>query len=369
MTDAETCQNDDGVYRPVILAFPGGGDQYTDCFYAELSRQGATVRPAQVAGRWLLRNLSGADFAHFHWPSFHYSAATPVRTTWLAVRFAILLLVLRARGVRILWTAHNLYPHSRSSPSWLDYWVRMLLCRLSALVVVHGKEAAGLVMREFAVPARRIVVIDHGNFLGYYPKDSSKSEARRRLGWPAESYIYLHFGHCKRYKNIHKLVTCFQAHCDSPENFLAIVGRCTDEEYRLEIEAAIRVKPDRIVFQPAFVPDAELQYFMLAADVVVLPFGDVLTSGSAILALSFGRPVIAPRLGYLVDVVEDNCGILYDVNCEDGLQGAMRAVREREFQEPAIVARARRLSWHASAATVLIALRALAIGAPEERRG
>jgi len=358
----EMCGADTGLFRPVILAFPGGGDQYTDRFYGELSRQGAIVRPAQVSGRWLLRNLSGADFAHFHWPSFHYCASTALRTIWLAVRFVILLLVLRARGVRILWTAHNLYPHSRSSPAWLDYWVRIFLCRLSALVLVHGHEAARVVMREFRVPARRTIVIDHGNFLDYCLQDLSKAEARRHLGWPEAAFIYLHFGHCKRYKNIHKLINCFQATCPAADTLLAIVGRCSDEEYRSEIEAMIRVKPDRIVFQPTFVPDADVQYFMVAADAVVLPFEDVLTSGSAILALSFGRPVVAPRLGYLSEVVQEDCGVLYDANRENGLNDAMRTAREKKFQESAIIARARTLRWDTSAAIVLQALRAVAIG-------
>ena len=46
-----------------------------------------------------------------------------------------------------------------------------------------------------------------------------------------------------------------------------------------------------------YIPDAELQVWLRAADVVVLPFRDILTSGSAILALSFGRAVVAPALG------------------------------------------------------------------------
>ena len=350
------------LIKPVILAFPGGGDQYTDCFYAELSRQGAIVRPAQDSGRWLLRNVSGADFAHFHWPSFHYGASTARRTVYLAIRFATMLLLLRARGVRILWTAHNLYPHTRSSPSWIDYAVRLLICRLAALVLVHGREAARLVMQEFKVPSSRVVVIDHGNFLGYYLRDASKMEARSRLGWSAGGFVYLFFGHCKRYKNVHKLIEKFQDHCREPDSYLVIAGRCSDADYRAEIEAKIRRKPDRISFEPRFVPDAEVQYFLRGADTVVLPFEDVLTSGSAILALSFGRPVVAPRLGCLMEVIHGDSGVLYDVSDTHGLENAMTAVRRTAFQESAIETRALALRWEDSAAIVLRALQALIAG-------
>ena len=347
------------VFRPLILAFPGGGDQYTDCFYAELSGQGAIVRPAEVSGRWLLRNIAGADFAHFHWPSFHYGSSSAGQSIYGAIRFAGVLFLLRALGVRILWTAHNLYPHTRSRPAWLDYAVRVLVCRLSALVLVHGREAARLVMSEFGVPPARVLIINHGHFLDYYSRDVSKMEARLRLGWPERGFVYLFFGSCKRYKNVHKLIERFQTHFPEPDSRLVIVGRCTDSEYRVQIEEAIRRKPDRIAFDPKYVPDAEVQYFLRGADVVVLPFEDILTSGSAILALSFGRPVVAPRLGCLAEVVGDECGVLYDADDSHGLGAAMQAVRRRNFEEKAIEARASKLRWDDSAAIVLEALRAL----------
>ena len=369
MINREASQDDAVLFSPVILAFPGGGDQYTDCFYAELSRQGAIVRPAQDSGRWLLRNVAGADFAHFHWPSFHYGALTARRTIYRGLRFAAVLLLLRARGVRIIWTAHNLYPHARSSPPWVDYALRVLVCRLSALVLVHGREAGRLVMREFGVPSSRVVVIDHGHFMDYYLRDASKSEARRRLGWPEGAFVYLFIGHCKRYKNVHKLIETFQAHCQEPDSYLAIVGSCRDAKYRAEIEAIIRRRPDRIFFEPTFVPDAEVQYFLRGADAVVLPFEDVLTSGSAILALSFGRPVVAPRLGCLMEVVREDCGVLYEAGNAHGLEHGMQAVWSRAFDESAIESRALALRWDNSAATVLRSLRSILAGSGSKGSG
>ncbi|MEZ4597387.1 MAG: glycosyltransferase [Chloroflexota bacterium] len=50
---------------------------------------------------------------------------------------------------------------------------------------------------------------------------------------------------------------------------------------------------------PGNVPDDRMQVFLRAADVMVLPYRDVLTSGSAILAMTFGLPVVAPRIGCL----------------------------------------------------------------------
>jgi glycosyltransferase involved in cell wall biosynthesis len=45
------------------------------------------------------------------------------------------------------------------------------------------------------------------------------------------------------------------------------------------------------------VPDDDIQRYLRAADLVVLPFRDITNSGSALLALSFDRPVLVPALG------------------------------------------------------------------------
>jgi glycosyltransferase involved in cell wall biosynthesis len=57
---------------------------------------------------------------------------------------------------------------------------------------------------------------------------------------------------------------------------------------------------------------------------VVLPFRDILTSGSAILALSHGRPVIAPAMGCLPGTLPADATFLYDPDAEGALAGAMR---------------------------------------------
>jgi beta-1,4-mannosyltransferase len=62
--------------------------------------------------------------------------------------------------------------------------------------------------------------------------------------------------------------------------------------------------------------------FLRAADAVVLPYRDVLTSGSAILAMTFGLPVVAPRIGCLPEAL-DGCSILYDPDRPPGLRAAL----------------------------------------------
>jgi glycosyltransferase involved in cell wall biosynthesis len=61
----------------------------------------------------------------------------------------------------------------------------------------------------------------------------------------------------------------------------------------------------RIVVRAGFVPDTEVVDLFAAADVVVLPYEKIFASGGLLLALSAGRPVIAPDVPTLVDVIRD----------------------------------------------------------------
>lgn len=57
-----------------------------------------------------------------------------------------------------------------------------------------------------------------------------------------------------------------------------------------------------------FIPKEKVQLFFRAADGVVLPYTEILNSGSALLALSFNRPVLVPEkgaMGELQDQVGD----------------------------------------------------------------
>ena len=79
-------------------------------------------------------------------------------------------------------------------------------------------------------------------------------------------------------------------------------------------------------------PEEELSRTLRAADAVVLPFRDILTSGSAILALSHGRPVIAPAMGCLPETLPGDATILYDPDARDGLRDALRTAARADLR-------------------------------------
>jgi glycosyltransferase involved in cell wall biosynthesis len=113
----------------------------------------------------------------------------------------------------------------------------------------------------------------------------------------------------------------------------------------------------RIHLYPGFIADEAMQTYLLASDAVVVPYREILTSGTAMLALSFGRPVVSVALGFLKDVVGAEVGVLYPPADPAGLAGAMRAAMDRRFDEAVILEHARRYTFDHAAALLVDALR------------
>jgi beta-1,4-mannosyltransferase len=330
-----------------VFAF-GAGDSYTACFNAALRARGIEVFEASWSGKWLLARMRRGDVLHLHWPSFLYTVPGSSFGTWRGLlRFTALMSLLRARGARIVWTAHNLYPHDNGHAP-VHRLGRRIVVSLASWVCVHGPTAAAHVRREFRVPAAALVLLEHGNWIDFYPNTLTRELARQRLDIPRDAFVYLFVGLCKPYKNLELLVRSHAALADTSR--LWIVGSFQADDYRERVKQAVALSgTSRVTLVDAFIPAADLQLYLNACDAVVLPYRETLTSGAAMLALSFGRPVIGPRLGSLPEVVTDDCGVLYDPEAASGLVEAMREVKGRNFDPGRILGRARQFSWARSA--------------------
>jgi beta-1,4-mannosyltransferase len=341
--------------RARVFAFTAG-DPYTSCFNAALRAIGVDVVEADWSGRWLLGKVRRGDLLHLHWPSFMYEpSGSRIRVAWRLLRFAALLSLLRARGAHIVWTAHNLYPHD-DGRSLANRIGRRIVVRLSSWVCVHGPKAMECVQAEFGIPSAALVLLEHGNWIDYYSNTVTRELARKRLDLPRDGFVYLFVGLCKPYKNLELLVRSHAALADA--SLLWIVGSFQSDDYREQVQQAVALADTaRVTVLDAFVASADLQLYLNACDAVVLPYREILTSGAAMLALSFGRPVVGPRMGALEELVTEDCGVLYDPQDAGGLVEAMQTVKRRHFEPGRILARARQFSWTRSAESFVRAVR------------
>ncbi|MBK8013810.1 MAG: glycosyltransferase family 4 protein [Deltaproteobacteria bacterium] len=232
--------------------------------------------------------LARPDIVHVHWPesSFNHGLLGARLTTHallLALKSA------RQRGAKIVWTMHNLRAHERRYPSTeAVFWQRFL-------PLVDATIALSQASLDFARQARPEIadkpsfVVRHPDYRGAYPDDVDRIEARRRLGLPPETQaVITFFGHIKAYKNVPALIETVRAL--PPDIVLLVAGRARDPSAAELIRNAAGNDP-RIRLTLRHIEDDETQLFFRAADLVALPYHDILNSGTALLALSFDRPV------------------------------------------------------------------------------
>jgi beta-1,4-mannosyltransferase len=284
--------------------------------------EGPTRRPvAPLVLAWMRAGMPRV--IHLHW-LHRYLEPVRGRRTWAARRTLLELRVLRRLGVRVVWTLHNIGEHDGTHKSLETAFHRQVV-ELSDTVICHCEATRQLAIDAYDLPVSthdRLRVVAHGNYAGWYPDTLGRDAARAALGMTAGERVFLFIGQVRGYKGVEELLSVFAA-MDAPDARLIIAGRPNKKQTRLTVEAAAAVDP-RVSLALGVIPDDRMQVYLRGADAVVLPYRDVLTSGSAILAMTFGQPVIAPAIGCLPESLGSEGTILYDAADPDGLEGALR---------------------------------------------
>jgi glycosyltransferase involved in cell wall biosynthesis len=234
---------------------------------------------------------------------------------------------MHANGVPSIWTIHNVLPHECADRE-LEARLRQEIADRVDIIHVMCEETVAACSGWFEIPPSKVRVIPHPSYIDVYPNLVDRDTARDVLGLRPEDFVYLHFGQIRPYKGIDRLLGAFEqvSRVDADARLL-LVGKPGRFEGIRQITDSARANPKVISnFNP--VPDADIQLYMNAADVVVLPHQTALNSGALLLAYSFARPVVAARTGCLAGMVDETTGVPLD--WADGplaLQNAMLAAR------------------------------------------
>jgi glycosyltransferase involved in cell wall biosynthesis len=240
------------------------------------------------------------------------------------------LLFLRLLGINIVWTVHNIASHEADFRSMELFFAR-LIKKFCNKIIVHTTFARSEVIRAYGVKDSSITVIPHGNYINYYENKMNRENARNHFRISTEDLVFLYFGRIRPYKGLPELIDAFKK-LNHSQMRLLIVG----EPFNNEIAKDVLKKCDndgRISVILKFIPEDEIQIYMNTADVVVLPYRDILTSGAVILAMSFGKAIIAPAIGCIPDVLDSEGSFLYNPSDEDGLVKAMIKVLDSELDK------------------------------------
>jgi glycosyltransferase involved in cell wall biosynthesis len=311
---------------------------YLRMLAAALTEQGieSTVvsqwpRRAPILGAWQAQGRP--DVVHLHWVHDFLGGSKGKPSRRNVYWFDWQLRVLKARGVRLIWTVHNLKGHEAGTDPRDADAHRRLIERADA-IILHCAMARDALIEMYQPSARareRLHVLPHGGYTRHYDVDAEAAASRAALGLPAQGTVFAFVGAIRGYKNVGELLDAFSGLPGlSPDARLLICGKPLPKKLGRELEE-LAVADPRIILRLDRIPENELSGILRAADVAVLPFRNILTSGSAILAMSHGRPVIAPAMGCLPETLPGDASILYDPVAPGALRGAIAAAAEADL--------------------------------------
>jgi glycosyltransferase involved in cell wall biosynthesis len=321
------------------------------------------LMPAELVA-WRAR---GARLLHVHWlyrfglpGTGRFPAVRRLSQTWLGVW----LWTARRLGLRLVWTVHNVLPHTQIFAD--DARARRTLVASCDLVLAHSGSALAELVTLGAVP-RRTAVIPHGPMAPSGPAASLRTPGSD--GGPRQ---FLFFGQVHEYKGVEDLLAAFTALPPGEQARLTVAGECHDPGLRSRLDALAEGCGERVALRLGRVPEENVTPLLAAADVVVLPYRRITTSGSAMLALAHGRPLIVPDVAALAGLSRQAI-VTYD-RTRPGLVAALTRLVRTEGPALAEMSAAARacasaVSWHDIAVRTVSELEQVLGGAPRAGAG
>lgn len=308
-----------------ILVFPKDPNPYQELLYSNMEGLDKNIQIKYLTGPTGIQSINlvllpallifyricGYKIFHIHWFYIFRIPALDFGIFKIIMEYYCLAILYFTKilGYKLIWTVHEVISHNAISDKDISVSrnISQRLSYIADIKIIHSKSAINE-MVENKLNIDHCVVIPHGSYVGVYPNLITPSEAREKLKIKIDEFVILFFGNIRKYKGIDKLLEAFSL-IDNNNVRLIIAGQCKDKSI---IRSVYKLQETyKIIFYDGFVAHEDVAKYFNACDVVCMPFKEITTSGSALLALSFNKPIIAPRIGALIDLPYD-VGFLYD---------------------------------------------------------
>jgi len=238
-----------------------------------------------------MKLLGDYDVCHIHWNVFDFR---PIARLFFRTR------------IPKLWTVHNITPHDPVFKD--DLSVTHLYLDNAKVAVWHSARSISEASRSFAAKglperwAANDVVIPCMNFNGEFEDTSTEKEARTRLGIGKKEFVVGHYAPTHPYKGTEDFLKLLPMDADRSVRFM-VFGECRESGLGAIIQEAAAKRSDMIT-NLGFISNSEMQHWFKACDIIVQPYREITTSGSIYFAIAFKKPVVAPPLGNIPDVIQ-----------------------------------------------------------------
>jgi glycosyltransferase involved in cell wall biosynthesis len=279
---------------------------------------------------------------------------------WLPFMGAALGTILRRvrknRKTKIIAITDNILPHEKrpGDKSLTKYF----LGSCGGYVTMSDSVMEDLRVFEKNKPARRVIHPLYDNFGEIIAQSDARKYLNEKLQIPiaAGDKIILFFGFIRKYKGLDILLRAMaEPDIRGSGIRLMVAGEFYDDKSRYEqLIEELKIN-DQLILKTDFIPDAEVQYYLCAADVVIQPYRHATQSGVTPLAYHFEKPMIVSNVGSFAEhVLHEQTGLVTEPE-PSSLARAIRRFYElgEQYFIPHLRTEKKKYSWKNLVNTIL----------------
>ena len=257
---------------------------------------------------------------------------------------------------KIIAITDNVLPHEKrpGDRTFTKYFLKYC----DAFVTMSDSVMEDLRGFEKTKPARKVIHPLYDNFGEIISKEEARKLLREKNGIliSTEEKIILFFGFIRKYKGLDFLLRAMADPGIKNSGIrLLIAGEFyEDRSQYLQLIKDLKIE-DLLILKTDFIPDAEVQYYICAADAIVQPYRQATQSGVTPLAYHFEKPMIVSNVGSLAEhVIHEKTGLVTATQ-PGPLSGAIQRFYElgEEFFIPHLRDEKKKYSWKTLVNTIL----------------
>ena len=308
--------------RVLIVAELNSGNTYIDSFCQSLANQHVDVT---VSENEFWNSAQQFDVVHVHWLEALFNWKIEHITQSDLNRLQFKLEAFKNSNTKLIITRHNALPHHYNGNGLVKQAYELFYKFAEGMIHLGNFSETDFQNKHPELSASiNHTVIPHGNYMNL-KNAIAQVAARELLNISLNRFVFLCFGQFRKGEEQKLVMKAFKAlnlsnktllcsAWDLPKAKNSVTSKLKRKTYNLSQEYRL---------YNTYVSNDNVQTYLNAADVLVVPRTAQLNSGLVYLGLSFGKILIAPSIGNITEVIEQTNNLLFDPSKTKSLVSAM----------------------------------------------
>jgi beta-1,4-mannosyltransferase len=243
----------------------------------------AGKKPSRSLFLDIFKYISRTDYIYFNWIE---EIALGKYGPFKLILYYVMLLMIKVKGVRIIFMLHNKKPHKSNK---LSLYLLHDIIKRADILLTHSSE--GIEVIKKIDPSLKAFLINH-------PFETTDISIQEENSKDVDILIW---GTIEPYKGILEFLLHLKEHNLLQKYQIRIIGKIPDANYKKEL---FKYKSDQIIIEDISAEPALLKQLTKHSRLTLFTYKDntVLSSGALMQALSYGAVILGPSFGAFKDL-------------------------------------------------------------------